>query len=143
MRPRNINVQDDIYDKLKQEDNVSQLINDLLRKYYISQGETKEDLVNKERKIIDEIQLFKKNKELELNRVQLEVKKIESIELTEEQKKEKNKLKQEEKEMYIQQVAEEEIHRRLTRQELDQYFYDMSNNKTNIYMFLDTLREVK
>lgn len=143
MRNKNISVQEDIFDKLKDEDNASQLINDLLRQHYITKANSKEELVNREKKIIDEIQIFNRNKELELTKVELEVKKIEHIELTNEQKKEKERLLREEKEMYIQDIAQDEINRRLTKDEMDQYFFEVSNNKTNIYMFLNTLKEVK
>lgn len=142
MRPKNINIQDEIYDLLQKEPNASQLVNDLLRQHYSAQtSNSKEDLIRKQMKINSEIEIFKKEKELELNKVELEVKKIEHIELTGDQKREKEKLLQEEKEIYVQEVAEEELHRRLTRSELEEYFYELQNGKTNAYRFIDKLKE--
>lgn len=141
MRNKTISVQEEIWDKLKEEDNASFLINKLLRAHYLTNSNSKEDLINKEKRIIDELQSFNEEKKLELNKVELEVKKIESIELTKEQKEEKEKLKQEEKEIYVQSIAIQELKRELTREELKEYFELMRDNKTNIYLFLDIIKQ--
>jgi hypothetical protein len=141
MRQKMLNIQEDIYPLLQQEPNASFLVNKLLREHYLTNNKSKEELINKEKKIIDELQNFNEEKKLELNKVELEVKKIESIELTKEQKEEKDRLKQEEKEIYVQSTALQEISRELTKEELKQYFNEVRDNKTNIYLFLDTIKQ--
>jgi len=144
MRAKNVNIQDNLYDLLQKEPNASQLINDLLREHYSSlTANSKEDLVRKQMQINSEIEIFKKEKELELNRVELEVKKIEHIELTNDQKKENEKFKREEKEMYLQEVAEVELGRRLNKFEIGEYFFELENGKTNAYLFMDKLKNIK
>ena len=136
-----LNIQEDIYPLLQQENNASFLVNKLLREYYLTNAKSKEDLINKEKKIIDELQEINESKTIELNKIELEVKKIETIELTKQQKEDKERLLKEEKEIYIQSTAMQELNRELTKEELKQYFNEVRDNKTNIYLFLDTIKQ--
>jgi hypothetical protein len=143
MGVKTIYLPDDLCLKLKHEINASGLIASLLFDYYKNKiSTTIEELEYEIKEKQNSLLRIKEIKEKEIETILEKKKELEIKEKTEEEKEQIKKEKEQVKRENIKQIIKEELQREPTTKEIEDYMQIIQQeNKTNIYQYIQQLKQ--